>query len=164
MYRPSIGPLVIAVTTVFLPTLAQASSEMPHCGAFEVTREKPSIVIIDNYAEGLSVGDRRIGSYDLIGADGSKVGQLLFESSVAAETDGGHRMIGKAHVVFDDGIIHYPVTYELADASKPQAPPGIAAFDYHVTGGVGAYEGATGIARHLTLDDGTRVFRYELAC
>lgn len=148
-----------------IPVIAQTSDAMPNCGAFDVTRGDGNIQIIDNTEKGLSIGDRRIGSYDLIGADGTLVGQLLFEASVVAESDGGHRLIGKAHVVFDDGVLHYPVTYELRDASKPAAPPSsLPNFNYYVTGGVGAYEHASGTATHLTLEDGTRVFRFNLEC
>lgn len=65
-----------SVTFVFLITaVAQASSAMPHCGNFEVTRGDGQIDYIDVKDDGLGRGDRRIGSYDLIGPDGDVVGE-----------------------------------------------------------------------------------------
>lgn len=143
---------------------AQTPPGGPTCGEFELRFVGTQVEIIDVSDKGLSIGDRRIGSAELQDADGAVLGQGYFEASVVAAHGGGHRLIGDAHNVFDNGTLHYVIVYDLPDASQAAIPSDLAAFEYHVTGGTGAFAGASGTVRVSSDAGGNRIAHYAIDC
>ena len=154
------GLTVLAVFMVSTPAIA----DEPKCEVFELIVGEGSTNVIDTGPDGLSIGDSRVGARDLLNADGDVVGELLFNASVVSEKDGMYRLMGDVHYVFDSGRLHFATVYELPDPSTPDLPKTLPSFEYHATGGVGAFEGVSGSTKTTSHDDGSRKIVFNISC
>ncbi len=162
MRKRSTFTVVLAICTISLA--AEGAAQTADCSPFEVFLGTWQLEVIDLGAAGLSIGDRRVGSLDLLNADGAVIGQSLFESTVAGSHDGRYRLIGNAHHIYDNGTLHYKVVYELPDPTDPRPQVDLPRFEYHVTGGTKAFAGAQGTVRTALGDDGRRIIALDIEC
>ncbi|MEM8564545.1 MAG: hypothetical protein AAGF57_20055 [Pseudomonadota bacterium] len=137
---------------------------MPSCGQFEVSLANTQVELIRESADRTGIGDRRVGNYDIIGVDGSVVGQGLFEAVVAAEHEGGFRLIGNVHNIYDAGTLHFASVYQLPDLSTSSPDPAAGLLEYHVLSGTGDFAGASGSVKALPNDSGPTFIQFDLDC
>ncbi|WP_421722768.1 hypothetical protein [Bauldia sp.] len=119
---------------------------------------------------GVSVGDQRLSRHALVGPDGSPVGTRYTVTSVVSIDDEGnaHRS-GEYIFVLDDGVIiatrpgetpHFQADVDNTDTrlSPKHDVPRI------ITGGFGAYEGATGTFTTTRGDGFDTLIVLDVAC
>lgn len=141
-----------------------AFAAAPHCGEF-VVHITAGDVHIQRAREGqISLGDSRMGSFELTDPDGTPVGELHFQAVAVSQKDGRFRMLGDGHYTFQNGTLHYPMSYELPDPNAQPVASGVPTVVYHVSGGTGDFEGATGTLEAAFNDNGTRTQTLSLSC
>ena len=134
------------------------------CDNFTVYIELADVAFMDVGDEGVSAGDRRVGSYRTVDADGEQVGSFYFESTVLpGGEDGKRQAIANAIHDLADGSVSISMLYDLKDPSDT-ATGAVSEFTYPVTGGTGVFTGARGTVRSSTDDQGRRAQIFELSC
>lgn len=143
---------------------AQELSTEPHCGRFDVGIGESDVHLQKLNDSDSLVGNRRAGTYELVGSDGV-IGYILFTSTVVQSLEGSHRLIGDAHHVYDNGTVHYKMVYQLPDPSKPDiARSPNPQVIFHVTGGTGDFTGARGTISSFRDVEGRAIQHVDLTC
>jgi hypothetical protein len=150
--------LLFAAAVALLNGSAQAQGAGPACGAFTLTGGDKVINVIDQPPEGPSVGDKRVGSRQLVDDSGSVVGEVHFKSTMTAvAADGrGDVLASEYFIRFPDGWLVTSSLYELPDATDTSQRAGNATL--LVSGGTGAFENAGGVVTIEAGDPPTYVF------
>ena len=141
-----------------------AAAQPADCAPFKVYLGDGHLEVIDLGKTGLSLGDERVGSFDLEDADGAVVGLAAFKTTVVGANDGRYRTMGSTYTVFDNGTLHYNILNELSDPSMPKPDIEAPSFEYLVIGGTKTFAGVHGVVETSLGDDGRRVISFDIAC
>lgn len=154
----------IAAVLVFSVSFV-AASEDPHCGTFDVRLANGDMHLVDSQNDGPSVGDHRLGTYDLVNAGGNVVGSQVVDLTIVEMNEDGFYLSGFISGVYEKGTIHYKVLFYIGDPALQSLSAGhILSNEYAVVGGTGIFSDASGTVTALDGDDGSRVHRFDLKC
>jgi len=151
------GSLVVASAVV--APIANAQDASLACGSFDLVGGDKATNILDNPPEGNSPGDVRIGYRELQDGDGNSVGEAYFVNTLLrlGEED-DHLFAGDIRILLPDGVVIGTLTFQRSNVIDQSTP----ALTVIVSGGSGAYEGASG-----TVEVGsgeTPSFAFRLVC
>jgi hypothetical protein len=134
----------------------------PDCGAFTLVGGEKGVEVVDNPPAGRSSGDTRAGWRKLADESGNPVGEVQFVATLTAPGGGdrGDVLAADYFVTLPDGWIASTSVYELANAADTSQRAGNATLV--VTGGTGAYRGASGT---IVIEPGEAPrYVFDLAC
>lgn len=142
-----------------------AAADDPKCGAFEMRLTNGDMRLVDPGDDGPSVGDHRVGTYDIIDADGNVIGMQIADLTIVSIRDGLSYLSGSVSGVYDEGTIHYHIIGSVGDPTVPAVRSGqVSNREYAVIGGTGIFSGAYGTVTAYDGDDGYRTHRFDLGC
>lgn len=159
---------LVAALAALLPFLAAEGfaqdSAGPTCGTFEVVIRFDEGTPVDNGAEGPSPGDQRVLRYLAYDADDKQIGQMLITATVMPQRDDGDYDL-HSHLVhnFSNGTIVSVESPRLSAVLRPEISPDHV-IEGAVTGGTGAFAGATGTTRAQPLENGVYRKTFALTC
>ncbi|MEM8553063.1 MAG: hypothetical protein AAGF45_11845 [Pseudomonadota bacterium] len=138
--------LMIAVIMVIPGAPALAQSDINFCDNPTLTLSDRMAEHIDHGAEGLSVGDRRVGRMTLRTSDGAEAGVMFFQSQMLREPAAAqaHFVTGQNTFVTDRGTIFTLYAQESPDQDYGDADHRPHALELAVIGGTGLYADARG--------------------
>ncbi|MEM7443605.1 MAG: hypothetical protein AAF414_09785 [Pseudomonadota bacterium] len=115
--------------------------------------------IIDHPPEGDSPGDIRVGLRELADQDGNPAGALYFVSTLAQLSDEGeHLFVADFQVDLPDGLLVGSTNFQRVNDTTQESAPLVIV----ITGGSGAYRGASGV---LEIESGDRPsYSFDLDC
>lgn len=143
---------------------AQSASAAPRCGEF-MAYVTPGDVHIQRADEGdFGLGDSRMGGFELTDPSGAPLGEVHFRAVAVSQKDGRFRMLGDGHYTYENGTLHYPMSYELPDPNAQPVASGTGTLVHYVSGGTGDFGGATGTIEASFTNSGTRVHKLSLSC
>lgn len=158
----------VAAMAVLLPFmvaqgLAQDSAE-PSCGTFTVIIRYDTGTPVDNSDEGPGPGDQRILRYLAYDADDKQVGQMLITATVMPQREDGDYDL-HSHLVhtFQNGTIVSVESPRLSEVLRTEVSPSHV-IEGAVTGGTGAFAGATGTTHAEPIENGVYRKTFELSC
>lgn len=164
---PKMTGLARAGTIAALMALAAnqpvaAEVKGPGCGAFTLVGGEKGFEVVDNPPAGKSAGDTRAGWRKLADESGNPAGDVQFVATLTAPGDDerGDVLTADYFVTLADGWIASTSVYELANAADTSQRAGNATLV--VTGGTGAYRGASGT---IVIEPGEAPrYVFNLAC
>ncbi len=126
--------------------------------------EGRQLTFVDHPPTGLSIGDNRVGSRNLLDTDGNAVGRTSWIVTVLETGEGDSLGSGAVtqHFELSNGSIVAHYTYD-ARKSLDKTPPTAGQRQFAVTGGTGDFRGATGIIEYV-LDDGSATYVFDIDC
>lgn len=132
------------------------------CTSFSVSGDDRgrSIEFVDTGAEGVSVGDRRIGRRTLFDADGNEVGFQMWSITVVDVSEGKPvAYISDQHDLFTDGslLMHGSGANSRVDDTQRVGGTDETAIETAIVGGTGVYAGARGTSTRSVGNDGATV-------
>lgn len=140
------------------------AADGPACGTFSLYPEVATVEVFDEAPRGPSAGDRRVGSYNLDDATGRRVGRFDFVATVLPPTGTGDiALVATGVDVFATGMLTITMEYTLPAPTTSSSSPDRKLVQV-VTGGSGAFAGASGTTTAVTLADGRRQMTFDLHC
>ena len=151
---------VVAIAATLVAGGAVRAGEVA-CGAFTLVGGEKGITVVDSPPAGKSAGDMRAGWRRLADEAGTPVGAVHFVA-VLTEPDaaGGDVLAGDYYVRLENGTIASQTVYQLPDAADTSQRARNAVL--MVTGGTGAFAGATGTIE-IEAGDAPR-YVFDLSC
>jgi hypothetical protein len=136
----------------------------PRCGIFEVTNRIDAGTTLDNGDVGPGPGDQRILRYFAYDADDKQIGQMLITATVMHQRDdGGHDLHSSLIHTFPNGTIVSVESPRLSGVLETDISPDHV-IEGAVTGGTGAFAGATGTTRSQPVENGVYKKTFTLTC
>jgi hypothetical protein len=159
---------LLATVTVFLTAFAAdgfaQDTSGPHCGTFDVTIRYDKGSTVDNGPGGPSTGDQRILRYLISDAGGKQLGQMLVTATVMPQRDDRNYDL-HSHLVhtFPNGTIVSVESPRVSAVLRPEISPNHT-IDGAVTGGTGAFAGATGTTSAKPVENGVYRKTFNIRC
>ena len=153
--------LVLSAAIVVAGSLS-AEAAGTACQPLRLTGGDKGVTVVDNPPAGKSPGDTRAGWRRLVDEAGAPAGEVHYVATLTepAANGRGDVLAGQYFITLPDGLVVASTLYELGDAANTGKGAGNAVLV--VTGGTGAYAGASGA---VTIEAGDRPhYAFALAC
>jgi hypothetical protein len=143
--------------------LAQPSQQ-PSCGKFQLVLLPDHISYVDAGKAGVTVGDRRILSWQIKDKEGKPIGtQYTISTVMPGAPSDSYRVMADSVIAFDTGTLKVSALAPLRDPLDTGKSTDVD-LEWTVQGGTGDFAGATGTVKTVPLGDGTYEIAFDLAC
>ena len=157
------GAVALLALAMAGTTATAQVTDGPSCGDYKFYPGIVDIHHVDRGESGLSVGDERIGQFQLVDGDGNEVAWNHFRSVIIPSREPGtYRLVGNGTEIYPNGTINWSGSYLMADPTVNAPPP--EKLVVSIVGGTGDFAGAGGKLTWFYDDQGKRTAAYEVIC